>query len=1695
MLTLGPFDIETLVRHDPHRSVWRGVHRASGHPVAIEVAPPGDDEALLHGVRALARMRHPAVQHIHKHGRVPLDLRPDRPDQRAALAPGGVWRAIDWLDPLPAPTSWPALRATLLTVLDGLAHAHAHRVLHLALGPHALVAGPEGAVIVDFDRAAIDGERPDPPEPSLDPAASAPSALGPWLDLGALGALARGWLHPASTEQGPVIEPPPGVDAWLDRLTADDPTTRFRFAADAAHALRACDGVDDPQASTLREPTALTGQPTRHDEPYAATLTLAGDVVELGRPAPGPPLPFRCPPSSAPPLLADTGRALAALRLEPTIGRLDARARLWSELRAAVGGHTRLVLLDGPAGAGKSHLAGHLARLAHAHGAAEYVIAKHPIDPLPGSGLGPALARRIGGDDRRVALTGGALDDGDHALVARAAAADPRLIDRAAIDACIGLIGALCAARALVVVIDDAQWAPGALALTRTLLDHHRDLPLLLIVCARDEPDPRAVSARELVESLAVHPRVSRVAVPPLDDDTLIALVRSRVALPPSRVGALVDSAHGRPRRVIDALRALGEAGPTLPAPEATGDPLADADHRPTGSTNPLPPIDPVTAPRPPRRRTTDPLDLAPTLGPYVLLGRAGRGGAGEVWKALHRAEGVSLAIKFITARGDDRSHRHLEHELRAVARMDHPHIIRVHDHGRTPTEIAERCGFAVGAPYIVMDWHDGGTLRGRLGAVDWPELRRLLVVLLDALAHAHARDVVHRDLKPDNVLIGESGPVLTDFGVALALDLEGRDDGARGTPGYMSPEQIRSQSHQIGPWTDLYALGCLTHALVTGRPPFGSSPPLTVMQRHLEQDPPPLGAMPAALDAWVSRLLDKDPARRFRFAAHARDALPPLGAPSSPPDTLEDPPEPTPPRRLGGITRPLIRLRQPEPSGRDDERAGLWRALTDALDGPETTTVVIEGPSGSGKTALVRWLARRAHSLGRATALRARHQRHPGPIDGLAPMFARALRTDGLDDRAAIARVRAALELDRHDPLAAAILAAARPQWTAHSSNEFVTLGSRHEHFATLGHALARLCALTPRVLHVDDAQWATEAIDFVRHLRDRHPELPLLTVLTVSPDQLDARSDAALALRHLVDDPAVIRLALAPLGDDAIAEMVARLAPASPALVAEITHRAAGSPLLAELLLGRWLETGAITPGADGLRLRARPPSLAPAAHALWIARLDEIIPAAGPATWAALELAATLGVVVDRREWSALTAGGAPRLARSTLAVLCDAGLARDGATAWRFVHAMLRDALVERARLAGRLAAHHARCARALATLPDITPERLVRHHLAADDPAAALPAALDAARRARRRTDITATRRALFDAARALHRHPHPDPVVRVEIAARWALTDKSRGHLERARRHARRAQRLARRTGAPHAIAWAAYALGEATTQSDPPAADGHLARAYRAALAARRPELAARALEARGWALYNRGRLDQIDALLQLAPELVDALDDPLYEGNLIYLRAIVARARGDLDAAAHHLARARLLYRTAGTRHGLGSVRNEMGEIAYARGDYREALDHYLAFRRISDALAHRSALIADLNLGRAYDALGRHPDGERHRREALRLATRDGDPAMAAFARVCLLVDAARAGRLAEYDALLDALGLLRDGALVAVEAADAAERAADLIEGTDRARAARALELAHTQCTRLGDTERAARLTARVEALRR
>jgi serine/threonine-protein kinase len=248
-------------------------------------------------------------------------------------------------------------------------------------------------------------------------------------------------------------------------------------------------------------------------------------------------------------------------------------------------------------------------------------------------------------------------------------------------------------------------------------------------------------------------------------------------------------------------------------------------------------------------------------IGPYRLIAKLGEGGMGAVYQARDARTGELVALKVLPrSKARDRSFlARFEQEARAVFELDHPNVVR-----------AVGMGEADGYHYLAVEYVDGKDVydileeKGRI-----PELDALSIVIqiTQALGHAADERVVHRDIKPGNILVDRQGMAkLTDFGLALDRDRIGRGritegDGALGTPFYLSPELARGEQ-DIDVRSDIYSLGATLYEMVTGRPPF-EGPPVVVMSKHLSEQIPSPSDIDRTLSNGICLVIQKMMAKR----------------------------------------------------------------------------------------------------------------------------------------------------------------------------------------------------------------------------------------------------------------------------------------------------------------------------------------------------------------------------------------------------------------------------------------------------------------------------------------------------------------------------------------------------------------------------------------------------------------------------------------------------------------------------------------------------------------------------------------------------------------------------------------------------------------------------------------------------------------
>jgi serine/threonine protein kinase len=337
------------------------------------------------------------------------------------------------------------------------------------------------------------------------------------------------------------------------------------------------------------------------------------------------------------------------------------------------------------------------------------------------------------------------------------------------------------------------------------------------------------------------------------------------------------------------------------PAPPAASPEAAAPFTPPPSPPPPLPPPDPYAveqtmrlipvphiAPVPPPVAAAADQGPAPSppqpvtqrrIGKYIVQRELGRGGMGAVYLAEQPGLGREVAIKelILSAAADPVALKRFMQEAQVMARTSHPNLVQVHD--------LEQIG---DANYIVLEFVRGKSLRDSLnqGVLPLPQTFAVMHGVLQALDYAHKRAIVHRDMKPENVLLSDEGDVkVADFGIARLMDDSGAGSTATktgttvGTPQYMSPEQVASS--KVDGRSDLYSAGIMFYELVVGQPPFTASDadgPFTLMAKHVQAPPKPPSVHRPGLDMGLEEVilksLSKRPEERYQTGQEFDDAM-----------------------------------------------------------------------------------------------------------------------------------------------------------------------------------------------------------------------------------------------------------------------------------------------------------------------------------------------------------------------------------------------------------------------------------------------------------------------------------------------------------------------------------------------------------------------------------------------------------------------------------------------------------------------------------------------------------------------------------------------------------------------------------------------------------------------------------------------------
>ncbi len=601
--------------------------------------------------------------------------------------------------------------------------------------------------------------------------------------------------------------------------------------------------------------------------------------------------------------------------------------------------------------------------------------------------------------------------------------------------------------------------------------------------------------------------------------------------------------------------------------------------------------------------------------GRYTLGKPIGRGGVGEVWRATQQPLNRPVALKLLRQEyaGDAQIRRRFAREARAASALAHPNVAAVFDFG---TDDAERLYIAmelIEGPSVVQAVERGLSLRNILELADQ---------LLAGLAHAHARGVIHRDLKPDNIVLSGANlpesigiPKLVDFGIATIAGKDVQDDeeepqGDRttlrgevvGTPRYMSPEQATGERN-LSPRTDIYNVGLILYELITGKRPFGEDKGLAVMSRHVHDPIPPIEprdglSVPADVAAIILKALEKAPLDRWGSAAEMRAALRDHldaarefpGANVVPlPMLVQTPDVPTPvanPQLAqqasadnsseldAGWDEPWQMPMRAPFVGRDRERQALTNIVERVTNEQQGVIVLLSGEAGVGKTRLTTWLKEQVEEQGLMRANTGAFSRGSSSnLRGVQDVLESMFRTRGLPRNEVQEKIVERLKNWEHPSPedARALTDFLRPTGAEETRPSSVSTAAL---FAMLAQVFESGAQAKPRLVILDDIHWAgRELADFLDFfaVELRHRKIPVLVAATIRSEDLSERPELASRISGLsrYSGETVEKFHLQRFGGTTGKQLVEAMLPIDDELAAVVLERSSGNPLHLSFLL----------------------------------------------------------------------------------------------------------------------------------------------------------------------------------------------------------------------------------------------------------------------------------------------------------------------------------------------------------------------------------------------------------------------------------------------------------------------------------------------------------------------------------------------
>lgn len=737
----------------------------------------------------------------------------------------------------------------------------------------------------------------------------------------------------------------------------------------------------------------------------------------------------------------------------------------------------------------------------------------------------------------------------------------------------------------------------------------------------------------------------------------------------------------------------------------------------------------------------------------YEVLGVVGEGGMGIVYRCRDRANGELCALKRVIPPEGKLAPDYIAwfyKEARALASLDHPCVVQARDFGQ----------LADGSPYLVMNFVSGVSLHDlTYTKMSFPLIWSIVDQVLSALGHAHARRVIHGDLKPSNVIVEERDAApprvhMLDFGLAWLKEdphdqrldgeapMEFAPHAGAGTPGYMAPEQIMHHMHHVEGATDLYSVGCILFKAVSGKAPFSGDPKELLRKHAYDEAPlpelPP--AFPVGVAEFIQRLLAKQPWDRFQFAAEARRtwagfkpkhpqasewAFPRLPA-SSHKNVVRTESE-TGARSIGGrsVTETPTGLLSIRPSplvGRVEIREQLLPIYEEvaAGKGPPHRLVILVGRAGVGKTRIAEWLHSTIHEDGRMVPLFSRYRPLRGTMDGMLGAVTQYYNFERSDrdtiERSLIQRWKVRENDEKGRAWVAGAAEWLRPtasgsEYRVGPSGVRFSIDSLETRRLVIRHTIRRIANGRPLFFFLDDLHNASDTtLDGFIRIHDTETDQRILMVATVRSEEVEVRGEVAERLRNLREKLNGQVLEVNPLDRDRTCELLRAALPLDDDAVNEAARRSHGFPLFALQQLYAWAHAGDLEYSSGIYRVPKHVLAVRPKTTAeLWDARLSALPQPYRDAAYAV----SPLGVDVRRTVLHALLQALKFPVEETVVRLQQAEILLPRGADRYSWPHALLQEHLFQRLSERTDAQALFRAAAAALETHPLANTRRVVR----------------------------------------------------------------------------------------------------------------------------------------------------------------------------------------------------------------------------------------------------------------------------------------------------------------------------------------------------------------------------------------------